>query len=156
MDEIISFPNFRTVVRANRVVFTGAYSTLEDIISHLYKQKFLNHHILLVYNTIRESHQLLYSLQSVRSVIVQMEPECCSRHSVHVLENTGMMPRSERVMYIRMNDYSGGRRVDMAACGPHTLIWLLLGLFAVLGIAISISSILNGPMNPASAAGPPL
>ncbi len=153
MEAFISFPNYNTTVRASCVTLSGKYTTLYDVINHLYSLGFLNHHIRGVYTTIRESPYLLNSLQSIRGVVIQMEPECCGRYSAHVLENSGRMWLSERVMYIRMHDYSNGCRVAPSVY-QNALLWVVMGAFAILGIAISLvrmAELLNPAMGKSTA-----
>lgn len=138
ISSFISFPNYRLVVRSNQVVNYGNYSSIEDIINHLYKLNFHSHHIREVYNTFRNSISLQQTLRSVRACIIQCEHVCCTIDKIHVLENRNTSVITERVMYIKMYEYTGGKR---RKCTPIMLVYLGLVLFACFGIAVCVWAI---------------
>jgi hypothetical protein len=120
-------------------VFRGRYTTLEDIIQNLYRLNFQDQHIREVYSAFHESRYLVHTLQTVRAVIIQKEPVCCGFDKIHVLDNTAV-PLSERVLYIRMHDYAGGK---LRRCHDiqKVSLYVLLGLIAFTGLIISLRAL---------------
>jgi hypothetical protein len=119
----------------------GFYSTVEDVIRTLYNLNFLDRHIHEVYSAFHERVYLMHTLKTVRAVIIQIEPVCCSIDKIYVLENTAV-PLSERVMYIRMHEFSGGAR---RRCNDiqNTAFCAILGLFAIIGLVIALKALLD-------------
>lgn len=137
--KFLSYPNYNPTLRSNKIVFRGRYTTLEDIIRNLYRLNFQEQHIREVYSAFHESGYLIHTLQTVRAIIIQTEPVCCGFDKIHVLDNTGV-PLSERVLYIRMHDYAGGKLRRCHEIQKASLYWLL-GLFAITGIVISMRAL---------------
>jgi hypothetical protein len=137
----LSYPNYQPTLRSNKVVFRGRYTTLEDIIQNLYRLNFQDQHIREVYSAFHESGYLVNTLQTVRAVIIQTESVCCGFDKVHVLDNTAV-PLSERVLYIRMHEYAGGK---LRRCYDiqKASFYILVGLFAITGLAISLRALLG-------------
>jgi hypothetical protein len=94
-----------------------------------------------MYSGFHESNYLIETLQNVRACIIQIEPAYCNVDKTCVLENK-MIPISERVMYIRMYDYTGGKRTK---CNQiyFAFFMFILGLFAITGIALSLYSMFD-------------
>lgn len=134
----LSFPNYTPTLRSSKIIRRGNYVRLEDVIRSLYELNFHDHHIREVYAAFHESGYLMHTLQSVRAVVIQIEPICCTMDKIHVLDNSAVA-RSERVMYIRMHDFVGGER---RRCNDiqNAALLTLLGLFAILGIILSLRS----------------
>ncbi len=140
ISSFISFPNYRPLVRSNRVVKSGTYFSIEDIINQLYKSNFHSHHIREVYATFQESVSLRDTLRTVRACIIQVEPVCCTIDKIHVIENTNISVISERVIFIKMYDFAGGKRRQ---CPSVAMVYLFLTLITVSCICICLSSIRN-------------
>jgi hypothetical protein len=139
----LSFPNYQSTVRLNKVVSRGSYTSLEDIIRSLYHLNFQDKHIHEVYSAFHESVCLVHTLKTVRAVIIQTEPICCGFDKIHVLDNKAV-PLSERVLYIRMHDYADGKlRRCRCNCFQTAVLYVLLGLFAITGLIISLRCMFN-------------
>ncbi len=136
----MSFPNYRPLVRSNQVVKSGIYFSIEDIISQLYKLNFHSHHIREVYTTFQESVALRDTLRTVRACVIQIEPVCCSIDKIHVIENKNASVLTERVIFIKMYDYTGGKR---KRCTSTLMVYLCLILFSITGICICLNSLRN-------------
>ena len=136
----LSYPNYQPTLRSNKVVFRGLYTTLEDIIRNLQRLNFQDQHIRQVYSAFYE-YGLVHTLKTVRAVIIQTEPVCCGFDKIYVLDNTAV-PLSERVLYIRMHDYAGGK---LRRCNDikKTMLFILLGLFAIIGLVISLRALFD-------------
>jgi hypothetical protein len=137
----LSFPNYNPTLRTNKIIRRGFYSTLEDVIRTLYNLNFLDRHIRDVYSTFHEHAYLTHSLKTVRAVIIQIEPVCCSIDKIYVLENTAV-PISERVMYIRMHEFAGGARRRCSDI-QNAALCAMLGLFAIIGLVIALKASLD-------------
>jgi hypothetical protein len=138
ISSFISFPNYRPLVRSNQVVKYGNYFSVEDIINHLYILHFHSHHIREVYTIFQESSILRDTLRTVRACIIQIQPVCCTIDKIHVLENKNPSVISERVIYIKMYDFTGGKR---RRCTFTLLLYLFVIIFTILCIVICLYSI---------------
>lgn len=139
LHDFISYPNYQPTLRSNKIVFRGRYKTLDDIIRNLYRLNFKDKHIRDVYSTFHETEHLVHALHTVRAVIIQTESVCCGFDNIHVLDNTSV-PLSERVIYIHMHDYVGGR---LRCPNIQNVIYILLGLFAITGLIISLHALIE-------------
>ena len=133
----VSFPNYKPTLRINKVISQQNYTRVEDIIRILYDLHYNDKHIREVYAAFHESGHFIDTLMNVRACVIQLEPICCGFDKICILENTTMTVRSERVMYIRMYEFTGGtkRRCNYI---QNSMFCVLLGLFAIIGLAISI------------------
>jgi hypothetical protein len=133
----LSFPNYRPLVQSNRVVKSGTYTTIEDIIRHLCTLHFQIHSIRELYTAFQESPMLRDTLRTVRACVIQVEPVCCTIDKLHVLENKNKSVVSERVIYIQMYNFTGGHRRQ---CNSAFFLYVFLSVFAIVGICICQSS----------------
>lgn len=138
----LSFPNYQSTLRLNKVVSRGHYTSLEDVIRNLYNLNFQDQHIRQVHSAFHESVCLMHTLQTVRAVIIQIEPAVCGFDKIHVLDNTSV-PLSERVLYIRMHDYVGGKLRERCFCFQPAVLFSLLVVFVIIGIIISLRSMVE-------------
>jgi hypothetical protein len=135
--DFVSFPNYKPTLRINKVIFQYNYTRVEDVIRTLYALHYNDKHIRKVYSAFHESGHLIDTLMNVRACVIQLEPICCGFDKICILENTTMTVRSERVMYIRMYEFTGGTK---RRCNDiqNAMFCVLLGLFAIVGLVLSI------------------
>lgn len=133
----ISFPNYRHIVRSNKVMKSGTYSSIEDVVRVLYELHFHARDIRNMYDTFHESSYLRHTLQTVRACILQIESACCT-DKIYILENLNTPIVTERVIYIKMYDFGSGKR---RRCTLATAIYTFLTLFSMTGIAICLYTI---------------
>lgn len=131
VESFVSFPNARSFLVDKQVVYTKHYASLEHIIHILYRANFTNSHIRNVYTAFHESEYLLNCLHNVCVCIIQV-----GVNEVYVLTNRHY-PLTERAMYIRMHDFTNGKRVQCNQV-KSAICMTSLGLFAILGIVISL------------------
>jgi hypothetical protein len=136
----ISFPNYTPTLRTNKVIVRNNYARVEDVIRTLYELHYNDKHIREVYAAFHESGYLIDTLMNVRACVIQLEPICCSCDKIHVLENTTLTVRSERVMYIRMYEFTGGTQRRCKDI-QNAMFCVFLGLFAIVGLVVSLREI---------------
>lgn len=131
----VSFPNYKPTLHTHNISIRNYYTCLEDVIRILYELRYDDKHIREVYAAFHESGYLNDTLLNVRACIIQLKP-----NKICLLENTTATVRSERVMFIRMYEFTGGAQQRCNTI-QNAIVYIVLGLFAIVGLNISLSKL---------------
>lgn len=136
----ISFPNYTPTLRTSNIITRSHYKRVEDVIRTLYELHYNDKHIREVYTAFHESGYLIDTLMNVRACVLQLEPICCGSDKICLLENASLTVRSERVMYIRMYEFTGGTQRRCRDI-QNAMFCVFLGLFAIVGLVVSLREV---------------
>jgi hypothetical protein len=144
-DAFISFPDYAPTLRSHKITSRGYYTSLDDVIHELHNLYYEHKYISEVSTAFRKYGYLADTLQNVRACVIQIKPMLRNTDWVCVLENRTLMHHSDqanRVIYLRMHDYVNERQKycqhirNIIICG-------MLGLFAIIGIIVSLTCIIE-------------